>query len=97
MADLSIRDVPDKLHAVLKQRARSSGRSLSDEAKALLDRAVRLVGQAEEEAAGKRTLFDVAREHFEGAWLTDEEHADFMKAVEEMRREEGRPLQQTCL
>lgn len=90
MADLLIRNVPEKLHAELKQRAQSSGHSLSDEAKALLDGALQSAGQA---GSGEpKNAFDAMREAFEGAFLTDEEHADFMEAIDEMRREEGRPV-----
>lgn len=90
VADIVIRDVPDRLHAELEARARLSGRSLSDEAKALLDDVI-AAGQAHK-AAPQKSLFDVAREHFDGAWMTDEEHAEFMRAVEEVRRDPGRPV-----
>jgi len=85
VADIVIRDVPEHMRAELEARARQSGRSLSDEAKALLDDVIE-AGRARQ-VSPQRSLFDVAREHFDGAWMTEEEHADFMQAVEEMRRE----------
>lgn len=91
MADLLIRNVPEKLHAELKRRAQSSGRSLSDEAEALLNDIVDASKKGSGEAES-RNAFDALREPFEGAFLTDEEHADFMQAVERMRREKGRPV-----
>lgn len=41
MTDLLIRKIDPKLKAALKERARAHGRSLSDEAKAMLDGALR--------------------------------------------------------
>ncbi|QBK32129.1 FitA-like ribbon-helix-helix domain-containing protein [Roseitalea porphyridii] len=84
MADIVIRDVPEHMRADLEARARQSGRSLSDEAKALLDDVIE-AGRARQ--AGQHNAFDALREAFEGAFMTDEEHADFMQAVQEMRRE----------
>ncbi|MEQ8400975.1 MAG: hypothetical protein RIB53_02925 [Roseitalea porphyridii] len=89
MADIVIRNVPEHVRAALEARARQSGRCLSDEAKALLDDVIE-AGRARQ--AGELNAFDALREAFEGAFMTDEEHADFMQAIEEMRREGGRPV-----
>ncbi|MEO1745777.1 MAG: plasmid stabilization protein [Pseudomonadota bacterium] len=87
MSDLLIRNVPPALQSDLKDLAKKHGRSLSDEAKDLLTHALL---HAKSKPTDDRSAFEILREAFSGSMMTDEEHEEFIKDVEEMRRDEGR-------
>jgi antitoxin FitA len=92
MGDLLIRNIPDALKADLTKRAELNGRSLSEEAKARLRKS--LLDDADTTVRPKRNAYDALRSIFveEDALLSDEEHAEFMRAIEEGRRDTGRPV-----
>jgi antitoxin FitA len=91
MGDLLIRDVSDAIKNGLADKARQGGRSLSDEVKLRLSKSL-----AEDEVGpeGRRNAYEVLRGVFvdADALMTDEEHAEFMRAIEEGRRDFGRPV-----
>lgn len=91
MGDILIRNVPESLKDWLVDRARASGRSLSEEAKFRL---VRSLADERERASPSGNALDAIRSTFveTGTLLTDEEHTDFMRAVEDLRRDTGRPV-----
>ena len=90
MGDLLIRNLPDRLHAQLNERARSSGRSLSDEAKDLLRKGLREPERAPQEA--DLDTFDLLRQPFLDALLTEDEHRKLMEATSESRRHASRDV-----
>jgi len=92
MGDLLIRNMPDALKAGLAKKAEQNGRSLSEEAKARLRQS--LLDDADTAIRPKRNAYDALRSIFveEDALLSDEEHAEFMRAIEESRKDIGRPV-----
>jgi len=60
MATLTIRNVPDDLHARLKERARRNRRSLNQEVIAELDEALRSPESEEERIARRRAINEEA-------------------------------------
>ena len=89
MGDLLIRNISSDLKSTLAQKAAQSGRSLSEEAKIRLRRSL----ESEEGPLDTRNAWDVLRGAFvdADALLTEEEHEEFMRAVEEGRKDMGRP------
>jgi plasmid stability protein len=67
MSDLTLRDLPDAVLSALRRRAARRGRSLEDEARAIVEAAVRV----EKSPALGSLLIDVGRD----LRLTDEEVA----------------------
>lgn len=67
MSELTLRDLPDAVLSALRRRAARRGRSLEDEARAIVEAAVRV----EESPALDSLLIDVGRD----LRLTDEEVA----------------------
>jgi hypothetical protein len=90
MGDLLIRDFPAFAKSRIAAAAKEAGHSVSEEAKLRL---VQSVVDGETGARKSKSAYDVIRgavlEH--DAILTDEEHAEFMRAVDEMRKDRGRP------
>nr|WP_311319436.1 plasmid stabilization protein [Rhizobium tropici] len=93
MSNLLIRDIPDAMKHDLAERAKQTGRSLSDEAKELLRAAL----VAEDANAGRSGLsaWDVLRPIFytEDA-AAAEEYGRIMKEIEAERKKDfGRPVE----
>jgi antitoxin FitA len=91
MGDLLIRDFPTFVKGRIAEAAKEAGHSISEEAK------LRLVQSVVDDETGVRTrksAYDVIRGAFleHDAILTEEEHAEFMRAVDEMRKDPGRPV-----
>jgi antitoxin FitA len=91
MSDLLIRDLPAAMKADLEQKARQNGRSLSEEAKAQIGRSLAI-----EDAPPERkysNAYEAIRSAFveNDALMSDEEHAEFMRAIQDGRRDLGRP------
>lgn len=91
MGDLLIRDFPNFVKQRIAEAAKQSGRSISEEAK------LRLVQSVVDDETGARkpkSAYDELRGFFlqHDAILTDEEHAEMMRAIDEMRKDMGRPM-----
>ncbi|PWK68420.1 plasmid stabilization protein [Aminobacter sp. AP02] len=91
MGDLLIRNIPEAVKEGLTDRARQGGRSLSDE---VMLRLVRSLAEDEQTPAVTKNAYQMLRSVFEDndALMSDEDHAEFMQAVEEMRKDMGRPV-----
>lgn len=86
MSDLIIHGVPESLRLQLNDVARASGRSPSEEAIAMLAEAL-AKRPAKTDAAKPGNAWDMLRAAIgDENMLTDEEHADFMRAIEDGRR-----------
>ena len=90
MSDLLIRDFPNFAKSRIAAAAKEAGRSISEEAK------LRLIQSVVDDGTGVRkpkSAYDVIRGAFleQDAILTEEEHTKFMRAVDEMRKDMGRP------
>jgi plasmid stability protein len=79
MGDLLIRNIADAVKIGLAERARQSGRSLSDEANLRLARSL---AADERQPRMFENAFDAIRSAFveADALMTDEEHAEFRRA-----------------
>lgn len=91
MGDLLIRDFPSFVKQRIADAARQSGRSLSEEAKRRLVQSVIDDGKEEREPPN---AYDELRGYFvrHDALLTDEEHVEMMRFIDEVRRLPARPL-----
>jgi antitoxin FitA len=89
MGDLLIRNISDAVKTGLANKAKQSGRSLSDEVKLRLSKSL-----AEEDAGARKyeNAYEAIRSAFveADALMTDEEHAEFMRAIEQGRQDAGR-------
>ena len=87
MAQLLVRKIEDSLKEELRAQAKAKGRSLEEEARAILKGGV---GRArlDESEFGWATKIS---QRFKGIGLTDEEFAEFEKAIESMRGSPVRP------
>ena len=91
MPDLLVRDVAPNLKKDIEEKARSSKRSLSDEIKHLIR--VGLVREHNEDDGGSAySLADAFHKAFADSQLSDEEHEEFSRELEEHRRELPRPV-----
>ncbi|MAS04478.1 MAG: plasmid stabilization protein [Ahrensia sp.] len=90
MSDLLIRNIPDHLKDDISRRAKETGRSLSDEVKELLRKG--LLADLEKQPPAGETAYDAIRRAFAGVSLSDEEHGDLIRSVEEGREDMGRPV-----
>jgi hypothetical protein len=82
MGDFVIRDIPDDLKQDIADLARQSGRSLSDEAKQLLQKG--LVSRKGELPSDSYAEY---RHEFADALLTDDEHTEMMSAIDAWKQE----------
>lgn len=91
MGDLLIRNIPEAVKESLADKARQGGRSLSDE---VTLRLVQSLAEEKEAPAETRNAYEVLRSifHDNNALMPEEDHAEFMQAVEEMRKDKGRPV-----
>jgi antitoxin FitA len=90
MGDLLVRGLPDAVKANLADKARQGGRSLSDEVKLRLVQS--LVDDEKNPRRYDNAYSSIRRAFIEAdALMTDEEHAEFMRAIEEARKDMGRP------
>jgi plasmid stability protein len=89
VADLLIRGIPDHLKNHIAKRAGDTGRSLSDEAKELLRKG--FVAESNKPLPAGETAYDALRRSLSGVRLTGEDHAELMQAIEEGRKDMGRP------
>ncbi|MEL6202746.1 MAG: hypothetical protein AAFR39_10365 [Pseudomonadota bacterium] len=87
MPDLLIRDISANLRAELKKRAGSHNRSLSDEAKLLIQKG--LSAASVEAATPRENPFDAIRRSFSDAHLTDQQQQIFDEALKENRTDQG--------
>lgn len=89
MGDLLIRNIPEAVKESLADKARQGGRSLSDE---VTLRLVQSLAEDQQAPADTRNAFQVLRSIFEdnNALLSDDDHQDFMLAVEDIRKDMGR-------
>jgi len=91
MADILVRDVAPNLKLDIENRAKAANRSLSDEIKHLLRVGI------EREAAGAmatgraRNPAEAMLQAFADVRMSDAEHAEFEKVLEDSRRVYGRP------
>jgi plasmid stability protein len=90
MGDLLIRDFPAFVKNRIAAAAKEAGHSISEEAK------LRLVQSVVDDETGTRkpkSAYDEIRGAFleHDAILSDEEHSEFMRAVDEMRKDMGSP------
>jgi plasmid stability protein len=91
MGDLLVRGLADAVKANLTEKAKQGGRSLSDEVKLRLVQS--LVDDEQNPRRYENTFNAIRRAFIEAdALMSDEEHAEFMHAIEEGRRDLGRPL-----
>lgn len=90
MGDLLIRDLPAFAKSDIAAAAKQAGHSISEEAKLRL---IQSVVDRKASARKPQSAYDAIRSAFlaEGAILTEEEHSEFMRAVDEMRKDLGRP------
>jgi plasmid stability protein len=92
MGDLLIRDVPEHLRAELTDAARRSGRSLSDEAKRMLSKAVSQ--EKMHPAPSGKSLLEAIQAAFAG--IPDGEREEFAKIMDDVEAERkkdfGRPF-----
>lgn len=91
MDDLLISDLPTFVKGRIAAAADEAGHSIAEEARR------RLVQSVVDEGTGARSpenAYDVLRGIFlaHDAILSDEEHAEFMQAVDGMRNDAGRPV-----
>ncbi len=91
MGDMLIRNIPDAVKNGLAEKARQSGRSLSDEANLRLARSL---AEDEQQPRKFENAYEMIRSAFveADALMTEEEHAEFMRGIEEGRRDMGRPV-----
>jgi plasmid stability protein len=89
MGNLLIRDLAPALKAKISSAANSNGRSMSEEVKARLQEDY---ADTDVPERGKtKSAFDEIRAVFSGTLMSDEEHEEFMRVIEESRRDFGRP------
>lgn len=91
MGDLLIRDIPEAVRSRLAIKAKQGGRSLSDEVKVRL---VQSLAQDEKSLDKYENAYEAIRSVFveHDALMTEKEHAEFMRVIEEGRKDMGRPV-----
>lgn len=94
MGDLLIRNFPEDLKRVLSEAAHKNGRSLSDEAKDALRTGIAVAKR--DKHLAQCNAYDDFRQAFSGALLSDEEHDDMMRAIDDWRRESLFPKAQAA-
>jgi len=80
--------MPESLKQKLNTLALRNGRSLSEEAKRILQKGLAASDEEERVNAASDPYGDFRRE-FNEALLTDEEHMDMLAAVDDWKRESG--------
>jgi plasmid stability protein len=92
MNDFLIRDMPDSLKQDLTEIARDTGRSMSDEAKALLWRGISAL-KAEKSEQPSRNAYEELRKLFAPLPGDDGEFSKIMDEIEAERKKDfGRPF-----
>ena len=91
MPDLLIRNIAPSQKNDIEKRAEKSKHSLSDEIKHLISLGLMKENEGER-AAGEIPLSEAFRAAFADCMMSDEEHAQFTKDMEEHRREQPRPF-----
>lgn len=91
MGDMLIRNIPEGVKSSLTIKARQGGRSLSEEVKLRL---VQSLVEDERQPQKSENAYEAIRRVFveADALMTEEEHAEFMRAIEEGRKDMGRPV-----
>jgi plasmid stability protein len=84
MGDLLIRNISDALKRDIAAAADRTGRSLSDEAKELLRKG--LIAEKDFKPMEELNAYDALRAAVADCLMTDEEHDEFMAAIEESRK-----------
>ncbi len=90
MGDLLIRNVSEDVRALLKARALKHGRSQSDEAKAMLESAVKEVEATSEKPFV--SVWDAMAEIREKFRFTEEEHKEWEEILEKARKAPDRQV-----
>lgn len=93
MSDLLIRDIPEPMKQDIAERAKQAGRSLSDEAKELLRKA--LVAENSETESSRLSAWDILRPIlYDGDAAAATEYARIMDEIElERKKDFGRPVE----
>ena len=93
MGDLLIRDIPDSLKRDLSDVALQTGRSMSDEVKAMIRKGV-AAHKADKSQPSSKNAYEQIREAF--ADIPDEEREEFAKIMDEIEADRktnfGRPF-----
>jgi antitoxin FitA len=89
MGDLLIRNIPDELRRGLAQAADVSGLSFSDMAKRVMTTGLRAIEP--ETAVKPRNAWESTRNALGDGLLTEDEHEEFMRIIEDGRRHPDRP------
>lgn len=93
MGDLLIRDIPESLKRDLNEIASETGRSMSDEAKAMIRKGV-AAHKADKSQPSTKNAYEQLREAF--ADIPDEEREEFAKIMDEIEADRkksfGRPF-----
>ena len=91
MGDLLVRDIPEAVKMNLAEKAKQGGRSLSDEVKLRL---VQSLVDDERNPRRRDNAYNAIRRAFveANALMSDEQHAEFTRGTEEVRKDFGRPL-----
>lgn len=84
MPDLLIRNIPDELKRDIEKRAKSDGRSLSEQAK-------RLIAKGLESDKPTQNAGEMMLDIFRDCKLTDEEHNEIWGAIEHERKSDAPP------
>lgn len=90
MGDLLVRNIPEDLRDALKTRASMHNRSVSDEAKSLLEKALQRVEPEDEKKFV--SLWDAFQETRREFSLTEDEHQEFARILEEARKAPDREV-----
>ena len=90
MGDLLVRNIPEDLRDALKTRASMHNRSVSDEAKSLLEKALQTVDPEDEKKFV--SLWDAFQETRREFSLTEDEHQEFARILEEARKAPDREV-----
>jgi antitoxin FitA len=94
MGDMLIRNFPEDLKRMLSEAARKNGRSLSDEAKEALRTGI--AAAKRDQHLAQRNAYDDFRQTFSDALLSDEEHADMMRAIHDWKQQSMPPKAQAA-
>jgi plasmid stability protein len=84
MAQLIVRRLDDAVKERLRARARKHGRSLEAEARAILEDAAGSDSPHKQRAKKEKGFGTLMHERFGKIGLTEEEHAQFQKGIDEM-------------
>lgn len=90
MGDILVRNVPDELRETLKSLASAHRRSLSEEVRSLLDKAV--LGENPERTKPFVSVADAFADIRAGLEITVDEHREWQQIVDNARNSPDRPV-----